>query len=86
MGVLPLEFTDGDDWNSLGFNGTETFSLPDLNDEITPGQFLDLLVSKQDGTESKIRLKSRADTGIEIQYYRHGGILPFVLRKLLNES
>ena len=86
MGVLPLEFTDGDDWNSLGFNGTETFSLPDLNDEISPGQFLDLLVSKQDGTESKIRLKSRADTGIEIQYYRHGGILPFVLRKLLNES
>ena len=86
MGVMPLEFTDDDDWKSLGLDGTETFSLPDLNDEITPGQFLDLTVRKSDGSESKVKLRSRADTGIEIQYYRHGGILPFVLRKLLNES
>ena len=86
MGVLPLEFTGSDDLDSIGIDGSETFSLPGLNDDLAPGQMLDLTIRRSDGSESTVNLCVRADTGIEVQYYRHGGILPFVLRKLLSES
>ena len=86
MGVLPLEFTGGECAESLGFDGTETFSLPGLGDDLAPGRELDLVVKNAEGSESVVKLKARVDTGIEIQYYRHGGILPFVLRQILAVS
>ena len=86
MGVLPLEFENGTDAESLGLDGTETFSLPDLNDDLQPGQKLSLVVSRSNGSTEDVPLRVRIDTAIEVEYYRHGGILPFVLRQILQES
>ena len=86
MGVLPLEFEDGHDYESLGLDGTETFSLPDLDDNLQPAQTLDLIISRADGAREEVSLRVRIDTAIEVEYYRHGGILPFVLRQILQES
>jgi aconitate hydratase len=86
MGVLPLEFTNNESAESLGFNGTETFDLPELNNNLRPGQNLDLIVTKADGSKSSVTLKVRIDTEIEVEYYRNGGILPFVLRKLVEQA
>ena len=86
MGVLPLEFSGGEDAETLGIDGTETFSLPKLGDDLVPGEEFDLVIRKSDGAESSAKVRVRVDTGIEVQYYRHGGILPYVLRKLISES
>ncbi|MGE4550672.1 MAG: aconitate hydratase AcnA, partial [Opitutales bacterium] len=86
MGVLPLEFEDGTDAESLGLDGTETFSLLDLDDNLQPGQILSLTISRTNGLTEKVPLRVRIDTSIEVEYYRHGGILPFVLRQILKES
>lgn len=86
MGVLPLEFEDGADFESLGLDGTETFALPGLDDNLQPAQILALVISRDDGSREEIPLRVRIDTAIEVEYYRHGGILPFVLRQILQES
>ncbi len=83
MGVLPLQFPEGVTWQSVGLVGTETFSLPDLGERLQPRQKIDLLIRRADGREDKLTLTVRIDTLIEIEYYRHGGILPFVLRDIL---
>jgi len=83
MGVLPLEFEDGDDASSLGLDGTETFSLPGLDDDLQTGQVLNLSISRADGSSAEVPLRVRIDTPIEIDYYRHGGILTYVLRQIL---
>ncbi|MBT4665219.1 MAG: hypothetical protein HOB63_01760, partial [Opitutae bacterium] len=81
-----LEFSGGEDAETLGIDGTETFSLPKLGDDLVPGEEFDLVIRKSDGAESSVKVLVRVDTGIEVQYYRHGGILPYVLRKLISES
>ncbi len=86
MGVLPLEFEKGTDIDSLGLDGSETFSFPDLNDDLEPGQKLTLIVSRVNGESEEVSLLVRIDTPIEVEYYRHGGILPFVLRQILKDS
>ncbi len=83
MGVLPLEFTNGDSVDSLNLNGSELFSIPDLDDDLTPGQKFKLIVEKEDGSRSEVELIARIDTEIEIKYYRNKGILPYVLRQLI---
>jgi aconitate hydratase len=83
MGVLPLQFRDGDSWESLGLNGTEIFDLPEVNESIRPLQTLQLGVHRSDGSKTEVALVLRIDTDIEIEYYRHGGVLPFVLRELM---
>ena len=83
MGVLPLQFEDDASWSSLGLTGDEVFSLPELNDGVKPGQHMQLHVESRDGTSRTIPLLLRIDTPIEVDYYRHGGILPFVLRELM---
>src|SRR5439155_21906052 len=82
MGVLPLQFADGTSAQSLGLTGSELFSITGLSDEIEPGAQVTLVIQGKDG-ESKVPVKLRIDTPIEIDYYRHGGILQFVLRQLL---
>jgi aconitate hydratase len=82
MGVLPLQFRGGDSWESLGIDGTETFDIV-LADDIRPQQEATLVITGVDGTSRKVPLVLRIDTPIEVDYYRHGGILPFVLRQLL---
>ena len=86
MGVLPLEFTGSDNIESLGLDGTETFSLPGLSNDIRPGHSLDLVIERAEGSTSSIQAKIRIDTQIEVEYFRNGGILPYVLRSILQNG
>jgi len=83
MGVLPLQFLDGVTAESLGLDGSQTFSINGLSDDLQPGQQLTVELKTTDGKTRYFPVKVRIDTPIEIDYYRHGGILPFVLRQLL---
>jgi aconitate hydratase len=83
MGVLPLQFTGTDSAQSLGLKGDETVDVV-LPAEIAPQQDLALAIRRSDGSESRITVRSRIDTAIEVDYYKHGGILPFVLRELMS--
>lgn len=85
MGVLPLQFKDGVNAQTLGLNGTETFDLVGLDGEVTPRQDVTLKISRVDGSTEEVPLTLRIDTPIELEYYKGGGILPFVLRQLLSE-
>jgi aconitate hydratase len=83
MGVLPLQFPEGVSAQTLGLVGTEEFSFEGLNDSIKPMSDVVLHITKANGEKSSVTLRSRIDTAIEVDYFRHGGILPFVLRQLL---
>jgi aconitate hydratase len=85
MGVLPLQFLGGDSAQSLGLKGDETIDVL-LPDDIHPQQELTLAITRVDGTRQEIRVRSRIDTAIEVDYYRHGGILPYVLRELMGSA
>ena len=83
MGVLPLEFADGKKAADFGINGSETFDLEGLTDPVKPRQAVTLVIRRADGKVDKAPLVARIDTAIEGEYYRHGGILPYVLRQIL---
>ena len=85
MGVLPLQFTGADSAQSLGLTGEETIDITGLG-EIRPQQDVQLTIRRADGSEKRITVKSRIDTPVEVDYYRHGGILPYVLRELLGRA
>jgi aconitate hydratase len=82
MGVLPLEFREGDSAQSLGIEGGEEYDILGLAD-LSPRQEVTLVVTRKDGSRQEVRLLSRIDTAVEVEYYRHGGILPYVLRELI---
>ena len=84
MGVLPLQFPEGVTAQSLGLDGTEISDVVGLSNEISPRQDLALRITRRDGSIIEQPVKLRIDTPIEVDYYRHGGILPFVLRQLLS--
>ncbi len=81
MGVLPLQFKEGDTRTTLGLSATDTFSIRGLAD-LTPGQDITVEVTREDGTQFSFTALCRIDTANEMEYYRHGGILHYVLRKL----
>jgi aconitate hydratase len=83
MGVLPLQFPEGMTAQTLKLDGTETFDLLGLSDDIKPMSDVTLVIHRANGSEEKVTLRSRIDTAIEVEYVRHGGILPYVLRQLL---
>jgi aconitate hydratase len=83
MGVLPLQFPEGVNAQTLNLNGSETYSLRGLGENLRPRQEVTLEIKRKDGTIENVPLILRIDTPIEIDYYRHGGILPFVLREIL---
>ena len=83
MGVLPLQFKGSDSVQSLGLTGDETFDVEGLTDNFKPQQDLTLVIHRKDGKDQRIQVLLRIDTPIEVDYYKHGGILPFVLRSLL---
>jgi aconitate hydratase len=83
MGVLPLQFIGEDSVHSLGITGEETYDLTGLEGEIKPQQQATLVINRTDGSRTEVRVLLRIDTPIEVDYYKHGGILPFVLRQLL---
>ncbi len=84
MGVLPLQFPDGTTAQSLGLDGSEVFSIIGLSEKIKPGETVRLEIEGESQQKRSMPVKIRIDTPIEIDYYRHGGILPYVLRQLLS--
>ena len=85
MGVLPLMFREGDSYESLGLDGSEVFTITGVN-EIAPRKVLCVKAVKDDNSEVSFEVISRLDTDVEVDYFQHGGILPYVLRKLIRES
>jgi aconitate hydratase len=83
MGVLPCQFKDETSAKSLGLDGTEQFDLLGLEKGVKPGQDVTLVVHRANGSKEEVPVTLRIDTPIEVDYYRHGGILPYVLRQLL---
>ena len=86
MGVLPLQFKDGASAQSLKLDGTETFDVIGLSPAVKPQQDLTLRITRKCGTVENIAVACRIDTPIEIEYYQHGGILPYVLRQLVAKA
>ncbi|WP_305823660.1 aconitate hydratase AcnA [Massilia brevitalea] len=83
MGVLPLQFIGTDSVETLGITGKETYDLKGLEGEIKPQQQATLVIHRENGESQEVQVLLRIDTPIEVDYYKHGGILPFVLRQLL---
>lgn len=86
MGVLPCQFKEGADAKSLQLNGTEVYDLLGLESGIAPRQELSLVIHRKDGREDRVPVLLRIDTPIEVDYYKHGGILHYVLRQLLAQN
>lgn len=82
MGVLPLQFKEGENLKTLKLKGTEEFHLVGLDDNLSPHKKVTLEIVREDGSVQKAELLLRLDTSIDIEYYLHGGILPYVLRQL----
>jgi len=83
MGVLPLQFKEGVTAQTLNLDGSETFDVLGLTMAIKPQQDLTLKITRKDGTVENVQVRCRIDTPIEIDYYQHGGILPYVLRQII---
>jgi aconitate hydratase len=83
MGVLPCQFAEGVSAKTLGLDGTETFDLTGLEKGVAPRETAPLTIHRADGRTEQVAVRVRIDTPMEVDYYRHGGILPFVLRQLL---
>jgi len=86
MAVLPLEFTGGADADSLGLDGTETWDISGVAEDLKPGKILKAKVTSNDGSTQEFDLKCRIDSAIEVDYFRHGGILHYVLRDVMNDN
>jgi aconitate hydratase len=85
MGVLPLQFKAGVDAHSLGLTGSETFSILGVTNDMKAQQDLTLRITLPNGSTKDVEVLSRIDTPIEVEYYKHGGILPYVLREILSK-
>ena len=83
MGVLPLQFLGEQSVQSLDSTGNETFDLKGIEGDIRPQQEVTLVIHRANGQTENVTVLLRIDTPIEVDYYKHGGILPFVLRQLL---
>jgi aconitate hydratase len=83
MGVLPLQFKEGTSARTLNLDGTETFDLLGLGRDLKPQQDLTLRFTRANKQVESVPVTCRIDTPIEVDYYQHGGILPFVLRQLV---
>ena len=86
MGVLPLQFQGEDSVETLGLIGDEQFDILGLQGELQARQELVLSIQRRDGSRRDVPLRLRVETPIEIDYLRHGGILPYVLRGLLRDA
>ncbi len=84
MGVLPCQFKDGATAQSLNLDGSETFDISGIDGDIKPQQDVALTIHRKDGTRDTVSVLLRIDTPIEVDYFRHGGILPYVLRELMS--
>ena len=85
MGILPLQFKDGESADSLGLTGEETFAV-DINDDVKPRDLVKVTATDKDGNKKEFEAIVRFDSEVEIDYYRHGGILRMVLREKLKSK
>ena len=86
MGVVPLEFTPGETRQSLGLTGFETYDIEGLDETLRPRTMLTVRAKGADGATKTFKALARIDTPEEMNYYRHGGILPYVLRQLVGKG
>ena len=86
MGVLPLQFKGSDSAASLNLGGAEGFDIGGIDENLRPQQDVTLTIRRRDGSTQHVPLLLRIDTPIEVDYYRHGGILPYVLRELVSTA
>jgi aconitate hydratase len=83
---LPLQFKDGVTAQTLALDGSETFDVVGLDGGVKPQQDVTLVIHRANGSKEEVPVKLRIDTAIEIDYYQHGGILPYVLRQLISQG
>jgi len=83
MGVLPLQFTDGQSWKSLGLTGRETIDIVGLSNDVQPGQKLQVTATREDGSKLEFSVAARLDSMVDVDYYHNGGILQTVLRQMI---
>ena len=86
MGILPLQYMYGDSTEKLGLTGNETFTITGIAENITPLKRVEVIARKEDGQQIKFEVIARVDSNIEIEYYRHRGILQYVLRQFLKKT
>ena len=86
MGVLPLQFINDESFESLGLTGTETFDITGIEDGLEPHAELKVTATSEDGGKTEFSVECRIDSDVELDYYRHGGVLQMVLRRMLSES
>lgn len=86
MGVLPLQFKGDDTLTALNLTGEETFDINGIDESLKPQQDVTLTIIRKDGSKQDLSLLLRIDTPIEVDYYRNGGILPYVLKALVNQA
>ena len=84
MGVLPLQFKGGDGQERFGFTGEESFTITGISEDLAPGKLLTVTAVSPGGEEKSFEVVTRIDTPNELEYYRHGGILQYVMRSLLD--
>ncbi|MGD9375105.1 MAG: aconitate hydratase, partial [Anaerolineae bacterium] len=85
MGVLPLQFKEGDSVASLGLTGRETFDITGVAGDLKPGQQVTIVAYRDDGSQVKFKAIARLDTPVEVEYYRNGGVLHTILRRMAQE-
>ena len=86
MGVLPLEFVDGEDAETLGLSGDESFTIKGISDGLEVNQTLEVEAKSSDGKTKTFKALSRLDSKVELEYYKNGGILHYVLRNFINQG
>ncbi|MBI3291935.1 MAG: aconitate hydratase AcnA [Elusimicrobia bacterium] len=86
MGVLPLQFRPGETRETLGLTGFEIYDIAGIADNLHPGKELTVQARREDGTTKTFQVIARLDTAVEVEYYHHGGILPYVLRQILKDA
>ncbi len=86
MGVLPMQFVDGQNQDSLGLSGDEIYDITGIDSDLTPGKLVDVTATKPDGSKTEFKAQLRLDSSVDIEYYKHGGILNYVLRNFLSEN
>ncbi len=86
MGVLPLQFKEGSGAQTLKLDGTETYAVAGIGPSLKPQQDLTLKIVRRSGEALDVPVRCRIDTPIEIDYFQHGGILPYVLRQIVAKS
>lgn len=86
MGVLPMVFMEGENQETLGLTGNEVYDISGISENLTPGKIVDVSATKPDRTKIDFKAKLRLDSGVDVEYYKHGGILNYVLRNFLKDD